>query len=127
MQADKEACLSGERGPHVLCKQKASPTGAAGAERFQGSATSANSTRLRMGSMRSARTRTLSPRCHSSWRDFAPRPEAEAPALALLTRREGDAPPTRTGGASAGRTDEEAELERREPRAPRPLPGPRLP
>src|SRR5438477_1760495 len=90
-------------------------------------ATRANSTRWRMGSMRSARTRTLSPRYHSSWRDFAPRPEAEAPALALLTRREGDAPPARTGGARPGPTDEEAEPERREPRAPRPLPGPRLP
>src|SRR6266849_3386683 len=35
--------------------------------------TSANSTRLRMGSMRSARTRTLSPRCHSTLLGFAPR------------------------------------------------------
>ncbi len=37
----------------------------------------ANSTRWRMGSMRSARTRTLSPRCHSSGRGLAPRPASE--------------------------------------------------
>src|SRR2546430_1556577 len=47
----------------------------------------ANSTRLRMGSMRSARTRTLSPRCHSSWRGFAPRPGGEAAVAAANDAR----------------------------------------
>jgi hypothetical protein len=54
---------------------------------FHFALTRANSTRLRMGSIRSARTRTLSPRCHSSWRGFVPRlprePREPRPPAAL--------------------------------------------